>query len=135
MIYNNFRKISVTKNGIILTYKEQKKELFFSELDKTHIKVNKRRPFYNLLIILAVLPLEFILYLYLQIELIFLIPFFLIAIIFLKKIEHKSYNIKIRLKNGEIIEEKILTKLKLETIEIVHEVQKGIYNYKINNMN
>jgi hypothetical protein len=136
MIYkNNFRKITVTKNGIIVTYKEQKKELLFSELEKTHITVNKMRPVYNLLIIVATLSLELVLYLYLQIGLIVLIPFFLIVIIFLKNNAHKSYNIKIHLKNGTIIEEKTLTKLKLETIAIVQEVQKGIYDYKINNMN
>jgi hypothetical protein len=137
MIYNNhFRKITVTKNGIILTYKAKKiKEILFSELDKAHIRVNKRSPVYTLLIILAIIYLELLSYLYLQIELIFLIPFFLIVIFLFKKKEYKSYNIKIRLKNGKIIEEKILTKLKRETIDIVNEVQKGIYDYKINNMN
>jgi hypothetical protein len=36
--------------------------------------------------------------------------------------DYKSYSIKIRLKNGEIIEEKIQTKSKLETIDIVNDV-------------
>ena len=132
MIFNNnFRKITVTENGIILTYKTQK--ILFCELDKTHVKVNKMRPVYTFIIILALLSLGFLSYLYLQIDLILLITFFLIVFIFLKMNEHKSYSIKIRLKNGEIIEEKILAKLKLETINSINEVQKGIYNYKINN--
>ncbi|RTY65267.1 hypothetical protein EKL98_06840 [Flavobacterium bomense] len=132
MIFNNnFRKITVTENGIILTYKTQK--ILFSELDKTHVKVNKMRPVYTFIIIWALLSLGFLSYLYLQIDLILLITFFLIVFIFLKMNEHKSYSIKIRLKNGEIIEEKILAKLKLETINSINEVQKGIYNYKINN--
>ncbi|RTY83582.1 hypothetical protein EKL97_04715 [Flavobacterium sp. LS1P28] len=132
MIFNNnFRKITVTENGIILTYKTQK--ILFCELDKTHVKVNKMTPVYTFIIILALLSLGFLSYLYLQIDLILLITFFLIVFIFLKMNEHKSYSIKIRLKNGEIIEEKILAKLKLETINSINEVQKGIYNYKINN--
>ena len=36
--------------------------------------------------------------------------------------DEKSYSIKIRLKNGEIIEEKTQTKSKLETIDIVNDV-------------
>lgn len=130
---NNFKKITVVENGIILTYKTKKsKELLFSELDKTHLKINKIKPVYKLILILMLLIVEFLSYLYLQAELILLISFFLIVVITLLMNKHKSYSIKIRLRDGNVIEEKILTKLKLETIDIINEVQKGIYNYKIN---
>ena len=47
--------------------------------------------------------------------------------------DYKSYSIKIRLKNGEMIEEKIQTKSKLEIIDIVNDIQKAIYVHKIKN--
>ncbi|MFV8270101.1 hypothetical protein ACNQGP_09225 [Flavobacterium sp. GT2N3] len=131
---NNFKKISLVDNGIVLTYKSKNtKEILFSELDKTHIKTNKIKPAYGLIIILLSLCFEMLSYMYLQINIILLITFFLIVLIILKMNDYKSYSIKIRLKNGEIIEEKIQTKLKLETIDIVNDVQKAIYNYKIKN--
>ena len=131
---NNFKKISLIESGIILTYKSKNtKEILFSELDKTHIKINKIKPAYGLIIILLSLCLEVLSYMYLQINIILLITLFLILLIILKMNDYKSYSIKIRLKNGEIIEEKIQTKLKLETIDIVNDVQKAIFNYKIKN--
>ena len=130
---NNFKKITVAENGIILTYRTKKpKELLFSELDNAHVKVNKIKPVYKLTLILTLLILEFLFYLYLQAELILLISLFLIVVTALLMTKYKSYGIKLRLKDGNIIEEKILTKLKLETIDVINEVQKGIYNYKIN---
>ena len=131
---NNFKKITLAEQEIILTYKFKKtKQILFSELDQTHIKINKIKPVYKLIFILILLFLSVLSYLYLQINVILLTTFFLIVLIIIKMNDYKSYSIKIRLKNGEIIEEKIQTKSKLETIDIVNDVQKAIYIYKIKN--
>lgn len=131
---NNFKKITLAEQGIVLTYKFKKtKQILFSELDQTHIKINQIKPVYKLIFILILLFLSVLSYLYLQINIILLTTFFLIVLIIVKMNDYKSYSIKIRLKNGEIIEEKIQTKSKLETIDIVNDVQKAIYNYKIKN--
>ena len=131
---NNFKKITLAEQEIILTYKFKKtKQILFSELDQTHIKINKIKPVYKLIFILILLFLSVLSYLYLQINVILLTTFFLIVLIIIKMNDYKSYSIKIRLKNGEIIEEKIQTKSKLEIIDIVNDIQKAIYVYKIKN--
>ena len=131
---NNFKKITLAEQEIILTYKFKKtKQILFSELDQTHIKINKIKPVYKLIFILILLFLSVLYYLYLQINVILLTTFFLIVLIIIKMNDYKSYSIKIRLKNGEIIEEKIQTKSKLEIIDIVNDIQKAIYVYKIKN--
>jgi len=120
---NNFKKITLAEQEIILTYKFKKtKQILFSELDQTHIKINKIKPVYKLIFIFILLFLSVLSYLYLQINVILLTTFFLIVLIIIKMNDYKSYSIKIRLKNGEIIEEKIQTKSKLETIDIVNDV-------------
>jgi hypothetical protein len=48
---------------------------------------------------------------------------------------YKRYGLKICLKNGETIENKIPTKSKHETIDIVNDVRKEVYNYKIKKSN
>jgi hypothetical protein len=131
---NNFKKITLAEQEIILTYKFKKtKQILFSELDQTHIKINKIKPVYKLIFIFILLFLSVLSYLYLQINVILLTTFFLIVLIIIKMNDYKSYSIKIRLKNGEIIEEKIQTKSKLEIIDIVNDIQKAIYVYKIKN--
>ena len=131
---NDLKKITLAEQGIVLTCKFKKtKQILFSELDQTHIKINKIKPVYKLIFILILLFLSVLYYLYLQINVILLTTFFLIVLIIIKMNDYKSYSIKIRLKTGEIIEEKIQTKSKLETIDIVNDVQKAIYIYKIKN--
>ena len=120
---NNFKKITLAEQEIILTYKFKKtKQILFSELDQTHIKINKIKPVYKLIFIFILLFLSVLSYLYLQINVILLTTIFLIILTIIKMNDYKSYTIKIRLKNGEIIEEKIQTKSKLETIDIVNDV-------------
>ena len=134
--HNNFKKITVTENSIVLVQNNNKiNEILIADLDKINIKVNNGNLAYVITVIaLAALLLSF-LYLFLQIDLIIVIPLFLFIVFYVTTTIFKNYSIKVRVRNGTIIEEKISKKFKLEAIGIVSEIQKLIYTYKINNVN
>ena len=129
---NNFRKLTLNKNGVLLIVKtKEKKEILFSDLDQIYITINKMKTIYEVLILLSAITLATFLYLHLQIDSILIVVFLVVIVIILIKNDYKSYSLKLRLKNGEIFENKVQSKSKNETIDIVNEVRKEIYNYKI----
>lgn len=130
---NKFETISLTENGIMLSYKSSKqKEILFSELDKIYITVNKISQTQEVLFILGLIGITLISLLYLQAEII--IPIFILItfIIIVKLNNYKSYGLKIRLKNGTFLKKQVPSKLKYETVAIVNDVRKELYNYKTN---
>lgn len=135
MILNtSFKKITLVKNGLILDYKSKpKKEILFSEVDEIYITVKKIKTTYELSIILLSIGIVAFSYFYLQTDIILLIAFLIVIAIILKMNDFKSYGLKIRLKNGDTFEKKIPVKSKHETIDLVNDVRKAIYNYKIKN--
>lgn len=136
IINTKFKKITLVKNGLILGYKSKpKKEISFSELDEIYITVNKIKPIYSLLIILLSIGIAAFSFLYLQTDIILLIAFLIVITIIFKMNDYKSYGLKIRLKNGETFEKQVPVKSKHEMIDIVNDVRKEIYNYKIKNSN
>lgn len=136
ILTNNFRKLTLDKNGILLILKAQeKKEILFSDLEQIYITVNKMKTIYEVLILLFATGLAAFNYLFFQIDLILIIAFLVFIAIILKKNDYKSYSLKLRLKNGEIFENKVQSKSKHETIDIVNEVRKEIYNIKIEKSN
>lgn len=129
-----FERITLVKNGLILDYKsKQKKEILFSELDKIYITVKNMKIIYELSIILLSMGIAALSYFYLQTDIILLIAFLIVIAIVLKMNDFKSYGLKIRLKTGTTFEKKVPAKSKHETIDLVHDVRKGIYNYKTKN--
>ncbi len=137
MINNaKFEKITIVENGLILKYKSKtNKEILFSELDKIYITINEIKPVYTLLISFSAICLTLFSYLFLQIDIIPLLVFLSIIIIFFKMNNFKKYSLIIRLKNSETFEKQASTKSKYETINLVNCVQKEIYNYKIKKSN
>lgn len=133
MINNTkFEKITIVENGLILKYKSKtNKEILFSELDKIYITINKIKPIHTLLISLSAICLALFSYLFLKIDIIPLLVFLSIIVIFFKMNNFKNYGLIIRLKNSETFEKQVSTKSKHETINLVNYVQKEIYNYKI----
>jgi hypothetical protein len=126
--------MTLVENGLILSYKSKtNKEILFSELDEIYITVNKIKPIYALLIILLSISITVFSYLHLEIDILLLLSFLIIVAISLKMNNYKSYGLKIRLKNGELFEKQVLAKSKHETIDLVNNIRKEIYNYKINN--
>lgn len=132
ILTNNFRKLTLNKKGILIILNtKEKKEILFSDLDQIYITINKMKTIYEVLILLSAITIATFLYLNLQIDSILIIAFLVAIVIILIKNDYKSYSLKLSLKNGEIFENKVQSKSKHETIDIVNEVRKEIYNYKI----
>jgi hypothetical protein len=136
ILKNNFIKLSLTENGILLIFKtKEKKQILFSDLDQVYITVNKMKTIYIALIFVLSIGLAGFSYIYFQIDLILLIAFLLVITIILKMNDYKSYGLKIRLKNGAIFEKRVDIKSKHETIDFVNDIRKEIYDYKIKKSN
>ena len=133
---NNFRKLTLTTNGILLILKtKEKKQILFSDLDLIYITVNKMKTIYEVLILLSAIGLAAFNYLFFQIDLILIIAFLVVIAIILKKNDYKSYSLKLRLQNGQIFKNKVSLKSKHDTIDMVNEVRKEIYNIKMKKSN
>ena len=134
ILKNKIKGITLDEKGIILNYKERaQKEILYSELNEIYITVNKIKPFSEFLIILiCIATFSFLI---LQTNIILTLSLLIIFTTIVKMNTYKRYGIKICLKNGNTIEKKILAKSKHETIDIVNDVKKEIYNYKIQKSN
>jgi hypothetical protein len=136
ILKNKIEEITLDQKGIILSYKERdQKEILYSELNEIYITVNKIKPFSEFLIILISISIATFSFLILQTNIILTLSLLIIFTIIVKTNTYKRYGLKICLKNGETIEKKILAKSKHETIDIVNDVKKEIYNYKIKKSN
>ncbi|MFE3872661.1 hypothetical protein ACFX5F_15670 [Flavobacterium sp. ZS1P70] len=137
MIFKNkLEEITLDKEGMILNCKERaQKEILFSELNEIYITVNKRKPFSEFLIILISVCIASFSFLFLQTNIVLTLSVLLIFTIVVRMSTYNRYGVKICLKNGEIIEKKIEAKSKHEIIDIVNDVKKEIYNYKIKKSN
>jgi CRISPR/Cas system-associated endonuclease Cas1 len=124
---NNFKKISVSENRIILEYQDKEsKEISFSEIRKIYIKVKKVPLKYILLFVCLSLCVEvFLVWIY-GFSLFVLSPSFLIlvGVILLKR--YKKYVLKIKLNDGYFITEPIPLELKHKTIEAIIKVRKAV---------
>ena len=137
MIFKNkLEEITLDRDGMILNCKERaQKEILFSELNEIYITVNKRKPFSEFLIILMSVCIASFSFLFLQTNIMITIAVLLIFTLVVRMSIYNRYGVKICLKNGEIIEKKIEAKSKHEIIDIVNDVKKEIYNYKIKKSN
>jgi hypothetical protein len=136
ILKNKIAEITSDKKGIILSYKEKgQTEILYSELNEIYITVNKIKPLSEFLIILIAVCIASFSILILQTNIILVLSLLIIFITSVKMNTYKRYGLKICLKNGETIEKKIEAKSKHEIIDIVNEVKKEIYNYKIKKSN
>lgn len=137
MIYKNkIKNITLDKKGITLKYKEiLQKEILYSELDEIYITVNKTKPFSVFILLMISLIAAVFSILVLQTNIILTLSLLIIFMVVLKMNTFKKYGLKICLKNGEIIETRIVAKSKHETIDTVNQIKKEIYNYKIEKSN
>lgn len=107
ILKNNFIELSLTENGILLIFKtKEKKQILFSDLDQVYITVNKIKTIYIALIFAISIGLAGFSYITFQIDLILIIAFLLVITIILKMNDYKRYGLKIRLKNGVVLEKK-----------------------------
>ena len=136
ILKNKIQEITLDKKGIILNYKErEQKEILYSELNEIYITVNKTRPFYEFVIILISVCIATFSFLILQTNIILTLCLLIIFTTIVKMNTYKRYALKICLKNGDIIKTKIPAKSKHETIDVVNDIKKEIYNYKIRKSN
>ena len=129
---NKFKEITLAERGIILNKRRKiKKEALFSELDQIYISVHKMNLSNKFLIILVLLFAGLYTHLYLQVVIPIILAYLTVIIFILKMNKFRSYTLKIRLKNGKTFEKKIAEKLKQEAIDLINEIRKEIYDFKI----
>ncbi|OAB28893.1 hypothetical protein SAMN05444395_102380 [Flavobacterium fryxellicola] len=127
-----FDELSLEKNKLILSSrKKRQKAILFSELDEIYISANKFPSLLELLPFLFLIIIATLCLLYLHLELMLFLPPLLIITFIVKMNDYKSYELKIRLKNGIFFKKKVPLKLKHETLDIINDVRKQIYNYRI----
>ncbi|MBG6112048.1 hypothetical protein H4V97_001070 [Flavobacterium sp. CG_23.5] len=128
-----FEVLNLEENKLILSSKKiESREILFTELDSIYISVNKFPSFSECVPLLFSIVIIASFLLYLSLDLILFLPPLIIIVSIAKMTSYKSYELKIRLKNGTCLKKQVPLKLKHETIDIVNEVRKEIYNYKIN---
>jgi hypothetical protein len=136
ILKNKLNNISLSDNGILLSFKYQKQlEISFKELHKIHIKVIQIRPVHEFLFMLGCVSFGTLCLLYLPFDIALFIPFALVIIAAVKINNYKNYELCITLKNGEVVKKAVPLKLKYKTLEIVDSARKEIYLAKIKNEN
>jgi hypothetical protein len=136
LLKNKIKEITLDRKGIILSYKERaQKKILYSELNEIYITVNKTKPFSKFIIISISVCIATICFFFLQTNIILTLSILIIFTIVVKMSSYNRYGLKICLKSGESIEKKIEAKSKHEIIDIVNDVKKEIYNYKIKKSN
>lgn len=127
---NNFNDISLTDKGIILGLKSrEQKEIPFSEIDRISIEVLRTPVIY--VVIFAILTTSIVLFsLWIYgFDLVIISPLLLIVLGIVKLNNYKRYFLKINLKTGNSIIQRIPLKLKHKTINTVNKIRKEFFYY------
>lgn len=128
MSINNFKKITIGEQSLILKYKSKEpKEISFSEITKIYIKIKKVPLKYILLFVgVSSSVVLFSLWIF-GFKWILVSPLFLILVGVIKLNSHNRYILKIKLKNGSSVIQPIPLKLKYKTIEDIKKVRKAVF--------
>jgi hypothetical protein len=131
VVKHKFREVSLVKNGLVFTLKSNtQKDIPISELIKLHIKANKIRSEYAILYVLS--SILIILFLYSNaFDITLVLSVILIVIIGIKLKNHKSYELKIITKNGDVFTKKISEDSKYTSLDLINKVRKEIFDYEI----
>jgi hypothetical protein len=131
VVKHKFREVSLVKNGLVFTLKSNTlKDIPISELIKLHIKANKIRSEYGVLYVLS--SILIILFLYSNaFDITLVLSVILIVIIGIKLKNHKSYELKIITKNGDVFTKKISEDSKYTSLDLINRVRKEIFDYEI----
>lgn len=127
---NNFNDISLADKGIILGLKSnEQKEIPFSEIDRISIEVLKIPLIY--VVIFAILSTSIVLFsLWIYgFDLVIISPLLLIVLGIVKLNNYKRYFLRINLKTGNSIIQRIPLKLKHKTINTVNKIRKEFFYY------
>lgn len=127
---NNFNDISLADKGIILGLKSnEQKEIPFSEIDRISIEVLRTPVIY--VVIFAILNTSIVLFsLWIYgFDLVIISPLLLIVLGIVKLNNYKRYFLRINLKTGNSIIQRIPLKLKHKTINTVNKIRKEFFYY------
>lgn len=128
-----FENISLIDNGIILSLKSKKEEvIYFSEIDKVYMKINKMHYIYYFLFLLTSIIVAILSLIHLPFDLILLVPILAIITVAVKLNNHKIYGLKILLRDGRLFRQEVPIQLKYKTIETVNIVRQEIHVNTIN---
>jgi hypothetical protein len=127
---NNFNEISLADKGIVLGLKSnEQKEISFSEIDKISIEVIKTPMIYVFLFVMLSISIVLVsLWIY-GFELVIISPLLLIIFGVIKLNNYKRYFLKINLKIGNPIIQRIPLKLKHKTINAVNKIHNEFFYY------
>ncbi|MFH6970870.1 hypothetical protein [Flavobacterium petrolei] len=128
---NKFTKVTLVKNGLILISEKNKKEIPISDVDKVYITVDKLSPIYTFSYIIFSIAFFLFSIWYLSLDMILIVPALLIITAGIKLNYYRKYGLKICLKNGDYYKKQVSSKLKDDTIELVHCIRSEIYDFRI----
>lgn len=131
MIINNFKKITIGEKSVILKFKSKEpQEISFSEINKIYIKVKKVPLKYMVLFVGVTLSVVLLCLFIFGLKLILFSPLFLILAGVIKLNSYKRYVLKIKLKNGSLVNQPIPLKLKYKIIEDIKKVRKLLFRVR-----
>ena len=127
MKVSNFKKITIGEKGVILKYQDQEsKEISFSDINKIYIKVKKVPLKYTIVFVGVSLSLILLSQMIFGFKWILFSPLFLVLVGVIKLDSHKSYVLKIKLRNGQSVIQPIPLKSKYTTIQDINKVRKAL---------
>ena len=127
MKVSNFKKITIGEKGVILKYQDQEsKEISFSDINKIYIKVKKVPLKYTIVFVVVSLSLILLSQMIFGFKWILFSPLFLVLVGVIKLDSHKSYVLKIKLRNGQSVIQPIPLKSKYTTIQDINKVRKAL---------
>jgi hypothetical protein len=135
VVQRKFKEVFLGKNSLIFTLKfNNQKEISLSEIDKIHLKLDKRSLVYAFLYIGT--SLLIILFLnWFSLDKTLILALILIVLLGDKLNNYKSYKLIISVKNGELMYKKISIDKRYATIDFINIVRKEIFDYEIKKEN
>lgn len=111
-----FENISLIDNKIILGLNSKKEEaIYFSEIDKVYLKINKVPPIYFFLFMLSAVIVFILALVYLSFDIILIVPVLIIITGAIKLNSLKIYGLEILLKDGRFFRQEVPIKSKYKT--------------------
>jgi hypothetical protein len=127
---NNFNEISLADKGIVLGLKsDEQKEISFSEIDEISIEVIKIPMIFVFLFAMLSISIVLVSVWIYGFELVIISPLLLIVFGVIKLNNYKRYFLKINLKIGNPVIQRIPLKLKYKAINAVNKIHNEFFYY------
>ena len=130
-IQNNFDKVVLFKDGLILSLNKKKREILFNDIDSVDIRSYKISVTFTFLLGLTLTCIILFILIYLDFDMVIFPPVLIVSVVFIKIANYKSYGMKIRLKSGDFFIKRVPLKLKDEIIDKVNDIRGEIFKAKM----